>query len=339
MTPLTSVLIVDDEPAVRDIMARWVKSLGLRPKTAANADEALATLRTQHYDLAVIDVMMPGHDGLWLASELQRDHPNTAVVIATAYSDLLNDGRPAPPVADLLIKPFHRDRFELAVDRGRQWRKQALEELRWHAMLSLELVDRTEQMCATVLQWAAAGISEEDALVSIAIDRTPDTMAHAERVTRYAVTVAREMGVDVELGPIFPIAARMHDIGKAAMPEALVTKPSQLTPGELAIMRRHVDAGAEILASTRTLAETAPIVLASHEWFGGGGYPKRLAGAAIPLGSRIIAVADAYDAMTQDREYRRRVDSGDAIEELLRCCPSQFDPDVVSAFFAVLGRH
>src|SRR6059058_3621193 len=92
MTSLTSVLIVDDEPAVRDIMARWVKSLGLRPKTAANADEALATLRTQHYDLAVIDVMMPGHDGLWLASELQRDHPNTAVVIATAYSDLLNDG-------------------------------------------------------------------------------------------------------------------------------------------------------------------------------------------------------------------------------------------------------
>src|SRR5437899_4262154 len=85
---MTSVLIVDDEPAVRDIMARWVKSLGLRPKTAANADEALATLRTQHYDLAVIDVMMPGHDGLWLASELQRDHPNTAVVIATAYSDL-----------------------------------------------------------------------------------------------------------------------------------------------------------------------------------------------------------------------------------------------------------
>jgi len=339
MTPLTSVLIVDDEPAVRDIMARWVASLGLRPKTAANADEALATLRTQHYDLAVIDVMMPGHDGLWLASELQRDHPNTAVVIATAYSDLLDGGRPAPPVADLLIKPFQRDRFELAVDRGRQWRKQALEELRWHAMLSLELVDRTEQMCATVLQWAAAGISEEDALVSLAIDRTPETMAHGERVARYAHLMAREMAVEGELGASFPIAARMHDIGKAAMPEALVTKPSPLTPGELAIMRRHVDAGAEILASTRTLAEAAPLVLASHEWFGGGGYPKRLSGASIPLASRIIAVADAYDAMTQDREYRRRLDSGDAVEELLRCCPSQFDPDVVSAFFSLLGRH
>src|SRR5215467_8958434 len=81
---LTSVLIVDDEPAVRDLMARWVSALGLRPRTAANADEALATLRREHCDLAVMDVMMPGRDGLWLASEVQREHPHTSVVLATA---------------------------------------------------------------------------------------------------------------------------------------------------------------------------------------------------------------------------------------------------------------
>src|SRR5256885_16049445 len=91
--PLTSVLIVDDEPAVRDLISRWFSALGLRPQTAASADEALATLRTQHYDMAVIDVMMPGHDGLWLAGEVQRAHPHTAVVIATAYTELL--GEPA----------------------------------------------------------------------------------------------------------------------------------------------------------------------------------------------------------------------------------------------------
>ena len=90
MTPLSSVLIVDDEPAVRELMARWVTSLGLRPKTAGSADEALEALREQHCDLAVIDVMMPGHDGLWLATQLQRDHPHTAVVIATAYTELLD---------------------------------------------------------------------------------------------------------------------------------------------------------------------------------------------------------------------------------------------------------
>src|SRR5262245_44531036 len=119
MTALTSVLIVDDEPAVRDLMARWVVSLGMQPHTAASADEALETLRHAHYDLAVIDVMMPGHDGLWLATQVQRDHPHTAVVIATAYTELLAGDAPTAPIADFLIKPFQRDRFNLAVDRGR----------------------------------------------------------------------------------------------------------------------------------------------------------------------------------------------------------------------------
>jgi len=140
--PLASVLIVDDEPAVRDLISRWVSALGLRPQTAATADEALATLRTQHYDLAVIDVLMPGHDGLWLAAEVQRAHPHTAVVIATAYTELLGDTTEQGPIADFLIKPFQRERFALAVDRGRQWRKEALEEVHWHAVLSIELRDR-----------------------------------------------------------------------------------------------------------------------------------------------------------------------------------------------------
>src|SRR5689334_23015184 len=138
MTQMASVLIVDDEPAVRDLMARWVASLGMRPDTASNAEEALATLRSTHYDLAVIDVMMPGHDGLWLASEVQRDHPHTAVVIATGYTELLEGEAPKTPIADFLVKPFQRDRFSLAVHRGRQWRKQALEEVEGHDRLSVE---------------------------------------------------------------------------------------------------------------------------------------------------------------------------------------------------------
>src|SRR6185503_15421508 len=99
MTPLKSVLIVDDEPADRDIMSRWVASLGLLPKTAATADEALVALQTEPCDLAVIDVMMPGRDGLWLATQLQRDHPDTAVVIATAYTELFDADREGRQIA------------------------------------------------------------------------------------------------------------------------------------------------------------------------------------------------------------------------------------------------
>ena len=336
---MTSVLIVDDEPALRDIMARWVASLGLSAKTAANADEALAMLRAQHCDLAVIDVMMPGRDGLWLAGELQREHPNTAVIMATAYTELLGADVQQTPIADYLIKPFQRDRFALAVDRGQQWRKLALEEGHWHAMLSIELRDRAAQVLHALDRGVHAGASEDAALATLFAARMPDVAAHGERVCRYAQSVARELGVDRSLGADLDIAARFHDVGKMTMPDALVSKPSPLTRGENAIMRQHVDMGAEILESTLSLAGAAPTVRASHEWFQGGGYPAKATGTAIPFASRIIAVADAYDAMTQDRAYRVHLESSDAVAEILRCSPSQFDPEIVAAFLSVLGRH
>ena len=339
MTPLTSVLIVDDEPAVRDLMSRWVTALGLRPQTASNADEALASMRVRHYDLAVIDVMMPGRDGLWLAAQLRREHPQTAVIVATAYTDLVNAEVEQAPIADFLIKPFQRERFVLAVDRGRQWRKQALEEVHWHALLSIELRDRVAQLVHTFDTRVAAGSTEFDALSALLFERMPDVAVHGERVARYAHSVARELDVDRALRVDLDVAARFHDVGKLAVPDSLISKPSPLTTGEIAIIRQHVEMGAEILEATQSLAFAAPAVRASHEFFGGGGYPKNVAGIAIPFVSRIIAVADAYDAMTQDRAYRIHLDSSDAVEEILRCTPSQFDPEIVAAFLAVLGRH
>jgi putative nucleotidyltransferase with HDIG domain len=339
MSSPTSVLIVDDEPAVRDLMSRWVSSLGLEPRTAASADEALETLRAGRCDLAVIDVVMPGRDGLWLATELRRDHPQTAVVIATAYTELLDSQADQAPIADFLIKPFQRERFALAVDRGRQWRKNALADVEWHARLGREVQERTAQIAGAVRAAIDGGASDMATLRAVAGERLAETTAHAERVARYSLTVARHLGLTPEDCRTNEAAALFHDIGKAAMPDALLTKPSPLTPGERAIMRRHVESGGAILDAAAALHAAAGAVRASHEWFGGGGYPRQLAGAAIPLASRIISVADAYDAMTQDRAYRIRLDSRDAIAELMRCCPAQFDPDVVAAFLAVLGRH
>jgi len=339
MTSLTSVLIVDDEPAVRDLMARWVTSLGLEAQTAANADEALELLQTKQADLAVIDIVMPGHDGFWLADALRRDHPRTAVVIATAHTSLLDASGDAPHVADLLVKPFARERFVMALERGRHWRKETIEELAWQTRLTLELRDRTEILCVELSRWADAGARESKLLRAMCLTRTPDTTAHSERVAVYAVWVARELGLTGEAVEQLEDAARFHDIGKLAIPDSLLNKPSVLTPVEQTIVRRHVDTGAEILASIRTMHELAAIVLATHEWFDGGGYPLQLTATAIPLASRIIAVADAYDAMTQDRPYRSRIDSAEAVCELLRCAGTQFDPDIVDAFLAALGRH
>ena len=338
MTSISSVLIVDDEPAVRDLMSRWVTALGLQATTATNADEALTTLRDGCYDLAVVDVMMPGHDGLWLATQMQRDHPYTAVIIATAYTELLGEDAPQPEIADLLVKPFQRDRFALALQRGRQWRKQALEELQWHAVLSKELRDRTEELCER-LRAPAGESSPVEWLTAVMRERVQAMLEHGARVARFATATAREMSLDRTAIDELDIAARFHDLGKAAMPDALLTKPSPLAPGEQAIMRRHVEAGAEILSCAPALASIAPIVLASHEWFGGGGYPRQLAGVAIPLASRIIGVVDAYDTMMDPSRQRTSVEPAGAVSELLRCGGTQFDPEALAAFLAVLGKH
>ena len=308
----------------------------MRPTTAANAVEALDTLRSRRYDLAVVDVVMPGRDGLWLATEMQRDYPDTAVIISTAYTELIGTAASRPDMADLLVKPFERDRFKLALERGRQWHRQALEELQWHAVLAKELRERTEELC-TALTAGVPGPADEW-LTAVMAERAPDALRHCNRVARYAAGVGREMSLDAAAIDRLEVASRLHDVGKVAMPEALLTKPSALAPGEAAIMERHVVVGAEILACAPTLAPIAPIVLASHEWFDGSGYPGRQAGEAIPLASRIIGVIDAYDMMTETRD-RRPVDRAGAREALLRAGGKQFDPAALNAFLAALEKH
>jgi putative nucleotidyltransferase with HDIG domain len=184
------------------------------------------------------------------------------------------------------------------------------------------------------------GRNEADDLIALATARMPEIVAHGERVGRFAGSIARELGIADEQRTLIWQAARFHDIGKLAIPESILNKPSTLTDDERRIVRRHVDIGAEILAQTETLANLAPLVFASHEWFNGGGYPLGLSGGAIPIGSRVIAIADAYDAMTQDRRpYRPRAACESALAELRECAGRQFDPEIVEVFLSVLARH
>jgi putative two-component system response regulator len=341
MTSLDSVLIVDDEPAVCDLMSRWASSLGLEATTAGTAEQALVALQTHRCDLAVIDIMMPGRDGIWLANEVQRDHPAMPVVLSTGYSEMVNAENEPPLLVDLLVKPFARERFALAVSRSREWRSKATDRMQWHARLALELRNHTEQVCAYVAERDSEGAMEASVLIELAAERRPDMTGHCERVAAHAAQVAHRLGVRGSDLLTVEKAARFHDIGKIALPDGLFLKRAPLTVDELAVVRRHAELGAEILASTRTLSALAPIVRASHEWFNGNGYPLRVVGTRIPLASRIISIVDAYDAMVHDsRTYRAQVSSAQAIEELRRSVPAQFDPQVFAAFLGVLdNRH
>lgn len=169
-------------------------------------------------------------------------------------------------------------------------------------------------------------------LLQVLAEHQPDLAEHLRDVAVMAQSVGRRMGLAGEDLDNLVRAAELHDVGKVAVPDAILRKPAALEPGERAIIERHSEAGERILASAAAMVPVARIVRASHERYDGNGYPDQRPGAEIPLGARIIAVCDAYDAMTSDRPYRRGMDPADAVAELRRAAGTQFDPDVVEVF-------
>lgn len=172
--------------------------------------------------------------------------------------------------------------------------------------------------------------------LAAAIDaKDPCTRGHSERVSGYAIQIARALGLSANQQQNILYAAILHDIGKIGVPSEILTKSGHLTPEEMEIIREHTVGGAAILDSIETLSEVIPIVYYHHEWYNGMGYPEGIAGGKIPIGARIIAVADAYDAMTSDRPYRPGMTKEEALQELRAYKGSQFDPYVVDAFVDV----
>jgi diguanylate cyclase (GGDEF)-like protein len=182
-----------------------------------------------------------------------------------------------------------------------------------------------------------AATESQDVLVRALVERSGELGQHNDDVAHLVVAVSRELG----LGHVEIVAARraaeLHDVGKLAIPDAILSKPGPLDEQEWEFMRQHTVVGERIVASATSLSDVAPIVRSTHERWDGGGYPDGLTGEAIPFGARIIAVCDAYDAMTTTRPYREAMSEADAMAELHRCAGHQFDPRVVAAFERVIG--
>ena len=185
---------------------------------------------------------------------------------------------------------------------------------------------------------AAAAFEVKHALLSALAHRDPELSDHVDDVAELAAGVAVSLGCDPAQVETIRIAAELHDIGKIAIPEAILDKPGPLTGEEWTLMRQHTIAGERIILASPALADVAPLVRSSHERWDGAGYPDQLAGESIPLGARIIAVCDSYHAMTSDRTYRRALRVEVAVTELCACAGSQFDPRVVEAFLRLRAR-
>jgi putative nucleotidyltransferase with HDIG domain len=173
-----------------------------------------------------------------------------------------------------------------------------------------------------------------EALVAALDARDRETKGHSTRVTEYTLDIARRLGLRLNTGEWEDLkrAALLHDVGKIGVSDFILHKPGPLTDEEWQEMRRHPAIGYEMLKGVRFLAKPSEIVYSHHERFDGKGYPSALAGDEIPLGSRVFAVADTFDAMTSDRPYRRALPWDAAREEIIRHSGSQFDPQVVQAF-------
>ena len=167
--------------------------------------------------------------------------------------------------------------------------------------------------------------------------RDPYARGHSSRVTEIAEAIARRLGWDDEQLALLHLGGPLHDVGKLGVSEEVLTKPGPLEERELAQIRQHPRFGARILLRVAALREALPYVLYHHERWDGGGYPTGRAGEAIPLEARVLAVADAFDAMTSDRPYRPALGRDEALAEVARCAGTQFDPEIVRVFLELFA--
>jgi len=332
----THLLIVDDEIGVCLLLKEWLTQAGFICQTALGGEEALEILREHEVDAIISDLSMPGLSGLELLTEVRKTRPYTAFLMATGLGDIsLGIQAMKQGADDYLLKPFQLDAVVASLARALEMRRLERELEHYRKGLEEMVSVRTKQLQAA-LEHISQIYDETLEALGAALDlKDGDTAGHARRVTRYCLEIAQALGCSKDEMHQIRRGAYLHDIGKIAIPDAILLKPAKLTPEEMSLMWAHPYIGFEFVARISFLAEAAEIVLTHHERYDGSGYPQGLIGDEIPLGARVFAVADTLDAMTSDRPYRRALPLTAAREEIRRQSGGQFDSRVVDAFFTL----
>ncbi len=312
---MESILFAEDNPDIMNVVAELLRAEGYHVTCAANGQEALEAFRREAPDLIVSDVMMPHLDGFGLL-EAVRAHPHGTGVPFLFLSARSESA--ATTLArrlgadDYLFKPFAVDELLIAI-RAKLDRRRALQHFDTH---SAHL--QTVIMLANTIE-----------------ARESYTRGHVERVQTYALGLARALGWGRDALALCEVGALLHDIGKIAVSRSILNKRRKLLYREWATLRRHPQTGAQMLEGVDHLRPAIPYVLCHHEYWGGSGYPARLSGRAIPREGRLLAIVDAYDAMTSDRPYRRALPLEVVLREIRQHAGRQFDPEMAETFVAL----
>jgi putative nucleotidyltransferase with HDIG domain len=328
------ILVVDDEEPIREIVSTMLTSAGYACKQASSGIEALAVLSFgEEFELMLSDLMMADLDGLGLLERAKEKYPDMPVVMVTAVHDISVALEAIRKGAyDYVLKPFEREILLATVSRALENRRLKMENLNYQMNLESLVEARTDQL------QAALGTLERSydillATLGDALDlKDAETEGHSKRVTAFTIAIARAMGVPREQILVIARGAFLHDIGKIAIPDAILRKPGKLDAKEMDLMREHCYHGYQMVKKIPFLVDAAEIVYSHQERFDGTGYPRGLKGEEIPLGSRIFSVADTLDAITSDRPYRPAQSLEAAKKEIDAWKGRQFDPEVVRVF-------
>ena len=309
------VLVVDDMEAMRMALVQCLHLSGYDVMSAASGGEALDLLRTQRFDLLLTDQAMPGLSGLELTEAVSRMHPHMPVVLLTGHTDVeLAKDSLQRGAGDFVTKPVNIRELPILVERNLTRRR----------LETARLQEREAQVLFAAIKALASAVDAKDRY----------TARHSRVVTRLALLLADAIQISSEERSV--LSAWMHDVGKIGVPDSILTKPGALTREEYAVMMAHPVKGGEIVGEIEELGRVADVIRHHHERVDGGGYPDGLRGEAIPLPSRIILIADAFEAMTADRSYRKGVDRATALQELREHRGTQFDADLVDAFVTMM---
>jgi putative nucleotidyltransferase with HDIG domain len=331
------ILVVDDEEPIREIVSSMLRAAGYQSRQASSGLEALALLDSgEQFELVLSDLMMAELDGIGLLERAKERYPDVPVVMVTAVHDIsvalaaIRNG-----AYDYLLKPFEREQLLATARRALENRRLKMENRAYQMNLEALVAERTEQLQRTLVDLERSYDITLEALGDALDLKDAETEGHSKRVTAFTIAIARAMGVSGDRIRVIARGAFLHDIGKMAIPDAILRKPSKLTHDEMDIMKGHSLLGYQMLRKIPFLNEAADIVYTHQECYDGSGYPRGLKGEEIPIGARIFAIADALDAMRSDRPYRPALSFEAARDEIVRWAGRQFDPEIVKVFLSI----